>query len=98
MKELWRSLVSVVRFWKVTSRWRWWDYGFSLDLLVRDLTLKEREWGKSTHYVGDQFTKKRLQVLLRMYERYLEAGPFDEAMLLRKFLRTYARNLPRFWD
>jgi hypothetical protein len=95
LKELYRSLTNSAKFWQVVWNYRWWDYGFTLDIIVRDLTIKERMWGVHTHYVGDQVTKKRIQVLLRMYERYTNAtGIYEEDALLKKFLRTYARTLP----
>lgn len=98
MKELWRSLVSMVRFCKVVGRWRWWDYQFDLDLLARALALKEREWLKHTRYYGDTFTRKRIQVLLRMYEEYRNAEVYTENEKLKRFLKMYARNAHRFWN
>lgn len=98
LKELGRSLGNIARFWVVIWNYRWWDYGFTVDIIVRDLTIREQVWGIHTHYVGDQFTKKRIQVLLRMHERYLNADVYDEDKLLRMFLARYARTLPRLWD
>ncbi len=98
IREVSRSLINVVRFWVVIWRYRWWDYGFTVDIIVRDLAIREQVWGVHTHYVGDQFTKKRIQVLLRMHERYLNADIYDEDKLLRRFLARYARTLPRLWD
>jgi hypothetical protein len=98
LKELGRSLVNIAKFWVVIWNYRWWDYGFTVDIIVRDLAIREQVWGIRTHYVGDRFTKKRIQVLLRMHERYLNAGVHDEDKLLRRFLARYARTLPRLWD
>lgn len=97
-KELGRSLANIVKFWVVIWNYRWWDYGFTVDIIVRDLTIREQVWGIRTHYVGDQFTKKRIQVLLRMHERYISGDVYDEDKLLRKLLARYARTLPRLWD
>lgn len=99
IREFSRSLVNIVKFWSVVWKYRWWDYGFTLDIIVRDLAIRERIWGVRTYYVGDQFTKKRIQVLLRMHERYTNnTSIYGEDALLKKFLRTYARTLPRLWD
>lgn len=99
LKELGRSLANIVRFWVVIWNYRWWDYGFTLDIIIRDLIIREQVWGVRTHYIGDQFTKKRIQVLLRMHERYINSTSiYGEDALLKKFLRSYARTLPRLWD
>lgn len=99
LRSVWTSLKNLVNWGRVVWQYRWWDYGFSLAMIVRDLELKEKEWGKNTHYVGDKYTKKRIQVLLRMYKRYEDTSCYkQEDKLLKKFLRLYARNLERLWD
>lgn len=100
MKELWRSLVSVVEWLPVTASWRWWDYTFTVDLMARDLQLRIKRWGKETHYIGDRFTLGRMLVVLRYYEKYKSnyEDVWDEDRLLKKFIRAYARLLPRLWD
>ena len=99
IKELVRSIVSLIRFAKVVSRWRWWDYGYSLDIIVTMLREQERMWGNHTHYVGDTFTKKRMQVLLRWYDKWQNADSInDEYKYEQKFVKGYMRNYRRFWD
>lgn len=98
MKELWRSLVSVVEWLPVVARWRWWDYEFSVDLLAKDLQLRIKRWGVETHYVGECFTLGRMVVVLRYYEEYKNCSIDEEYKLLGKFLKAYARLLPRLWD
>lgn len=99
MKELWRSLVSVVEWLPVVAGWRWWDYEFSVDLLAKDLQLRIKRWGKETRYTGDYFTLGRMVVVLRYYEEYKNSDSiYDEDRLLKKFLKAYARLLPRLWD
>ena len=94
-----QSIVNLVKWGKVVWRYRWWDYGFTLDMIVQDLKLKEARWGIDTHHVGDMYTKKRIQVLLRMYDRYINAdSTYDEDRYLKQFLKAYIRNLPRLWD
>lgn len=99
LKELYRSLWNLVKFFKVVWRWRWYDYSYSLDLLIKDLELREREWGVSTHYVGDSFTKKRIQVVLRYYYSYVGADDYIvEDKMLKKFLTSYTRLIRSLWD
>lgn len=98
-KETYRSCMNLVVFFKVIWNYRWYDYGYTLDIIVKDLEVRERQWGVHTHYVGDAFTKKRVQVLLRMYKRYVDGvSIYDEDKYLRMFLRMYSKTLPRLWD
>lgn len=98
-KELCSSLKNLVSFYKVVRDWRWYDYSYALDLLVKDLELRGREWGVNTHYVGDSFTKKRICVVLRYYYSYVGADDYIvEDKMLKKFLKAYARLIPRLWD
>ena len=97
--EIKEAVESVVHLGKTVWKYRWWDYGYELAMLDRMLELKEKHWGKHTHYVGDTYTLKRIKVLRRMYTRYEESsGIVEEHETLKKFLRAYARNLPRLWD
>lgn len=99
IKEMYRSVRSLLLFAKVCMRWRWWDYGFSMALMVAMLREQEKMWGKHTHYVGDTFTKKRMQVLLRWYDRSQNTTDMAEEYLYeKKFMQGYARNYRRFWD
>lgn len=98
IRELGRSIMAITRFWSVIWKWRWYDYSYTVDLIERDLELKLRYWGKHTHYVGAQFTRGRILVLLRALEAYRNAGWTEEPRLWRKFMRRYARTLDRLWD
>lgn len=99
VKEVWRSMANLVIFARVVWRYRWYDYYYPLDFIVKDLELKLVEWGVNTHYVGDKFTRCRIQVVLRYHTRYATAKSFhDEDYYLRKFLKAYTRLLPRLWD
>ena len=99
MKSIVKSIKSIKQFWHVIWNWRWYDFSYTLDIMVRDLQLREEQWGVNTHYVGDTFTKKRIQVLLRMYDRYLDAEDIkEEDKALKLFLRTYVRTVPKLWD
>lgn len=99
IKELLRSVQNLGSWLPAVWRWRWWDYGYTLDIIVRDLELRSRKWGKSTRYVGDTFTLGRIQVLLRNYKQWQECEDWRvEDELLKKFLTRWARTLPRLWD
>jgi hypothetical protein len=94
-----QGVVNLIEWFKVVWKYRWWDFGFSLMMIKRDLELKEKRWGVDTNYVGDSFTKKRIQVLLRQLERYEDAVDiYDEDMQLKKFMKMYGRNIHRLWD
>jgi len=98
VKEIWRSLVSIARFWKVMWRWRWYDYSYTVDFIEQDLRMRLKHWGKDTHYIGDKFTRGRILILLKNLDEYRDAGWADEPRLWRQFMRRYARTLDRLWD
>jgi len=82
---------------------RWWDYGFFEELIIHKLKDLEKHWGKDTHYVGDCFTKKRIQVLLRKWEKIKKLenniDTFKEAEKLKvQWIKEFGRTLPRLWD
>ena len=59
----------------------------------------EEKWVKETHYEGDEFTLGRIMVVRRYYKEYTAAVDLDkEEVYLQKFLKGYARLLPRLWD
>ena len=97
VKELGRSVGSVVSFATVVWKWRWYDYGYSIDVLVRMLEMQVASWDKA-HYVGSEFTKGRMLVLLRWYKKSKEGSMWDERRYEDKFLKGYARNARKFWD
>ena len=83
---------------------RWWDYSFFEELIIHKLKDLEKHWGKDTHYVGDCFTKGRIKVLLRKWERiknYEDEHPTDlkeiENLKIQWF-KEFGRILPRLWE
>ena len=99
MRSIITNIKNLVQWAKVVARYRWWDYGFTLQLIRMDLEVKYIHWGKDTHYIGDQFTKKRIAVLLRQLDKYDSAeGLKEECYELQKFMKMYTRNLARLWD
>lgn len=62
----------ISNFWKYRKIiWndRWWDYGFTLKLIRFKLNDNIQNWDKS-HYVGCNFTKKRMIVLLKRIDEF----------------------------
>lgn len=98
IKELGRSLGNLLTWLRVIWQWRWWDYSYSVDLLEHDLRTRLRYWGTRTHYIGEQFTRGRILVVLQYLQDYREADWREEDKALKKFLYAYARLLPRLWD
>lgn len=97
LKELGRSLRNVVQLLGVVWKWRWYDYGYSLGVLVKMLEMQVAKWNEA-HYVGSEFTKGRMLVLLRWYKKSKDGNMWDERRYERKFLKGYARNVRKFWD
>ena len=90
-------------YWPILKSDEWWDYYYFENLIIHKLKNLEKHWGKDTHYVGDCFTKKRIQVLLRKWERiekFEEEHPFDENVEKMKiqWYNDLGRLMPRLWD
>lgn len=97
--SIYNSIRNLWTFAKVTYRWRFWDYSYTLGVIDKMLEECEKRWVKETHYVGDKFTKGRIMVVRRDYQRSITADDFKEQDKLEKrFLRRFARLLPRLWD
>lgn len=98
VKDVYRGLCNLRRYYGVVYKHRWWDYYFMLEMIDKMLEEREQRWTKSTHYVGDRFTLGRIKVLRRMYKEYRTSGAWDEDGLLRRYLSRLARTVPRLWD
>ena len=99
MRAIKNGIMNLIWYGKTLWKHYWWDYGFQLAMIDRMLADCERNWVKSTHYVGDKFTLGRIKVMRRVYARYEETWDMDEeSKLLKKFLKMYSRNLTRLWD
>ena len=97
----WRlqGVVNLWRFRKVVWNFRHWDYARQLDVIEQMLLECERKWVVETIYEGDKFTLGRIRVLLKNLNEYRSYSHIvDEGKALNKFLRRYARTLPRLWD
>ena len=98
VKNVYRGLCNLRRYYSVVYKHRWWDYYFMLEMIDKMLEEREQRWVKSTHYVGDRFTLGRIKVLRRMYNEYRTSGAWDEDEILRRYLNRLARTVPRLWD
>ena len=92
------SIINLWKFRKIVWNWRWYDFDFQIDMIVFQLQELEKVGGKKTHYVGDNFTAKRIKVVLKYYKEYKSANTCEDEEKLRiKFLEAYIRLLPRLW-
>ena len=98
VKNVYRGISNLRRYYSVVYKHRWWDYYFMLEMVDKMLEEREQRWVKSTHYVGDRFTLGRIKVLRRMYKEYRTSGIWDEDELLRRYLSRFVRLVPRLWD
>ena len=97
--SIYASVRNLCTFAKVIYRWRFWDYSFTLEVIDKMLAECEKQWGSSTHYVGDKFTKGRIIVTRKDYQRSLTTDDYIEQHALEKrFLQRFGRLLPRLWD
>jgi hypothetical protein len=97
------GLLNLKKYFNIIWNDRWYDFDFFDDLLYFKLKDMEKNWGVNTHYVGDKFTKGRIQVLLKYFEKSREDACTKEEMKQQKyynekFHRLLARNKYRFWD
>ena len=98
VKNVYRGLCNLRRYYSVVYKHRWWDYYFMLEMIDKMLEEREQRWVKSTHYEGDAFTLGRIKVLRRMYKQYRTSDVWDEYEILRRYLSRLARTVPRLWD
>ena len=96
--DIWYGLKNLVQFASAVWKWRWWDFSSQLEMMDKQLEICEKHWAKDTHYVGDTFTLRRIKVVRRYYARYNTSRVMDEDKYLKKFIKGYARLLPRLWD
>jgi hypothetical protein len=92
-----QGLKNLVRFWDVIWEFRWWDYGFQVQVLDKMLEVCEENYGTKSHFKGDGFTLGRIKVI-RKYIRLAEEDWINEDEHLAKAMGYYGRNYKRFWD
>ena len=98
VKNVYRGISNLRRYYSVVYKHRWWDYYFMLEMIDKMLEEREQCWVKKTHYVGDTFTLGRIKVLRRMFRQYRTSDAWDDDELLRRYLRRFVRLVPRLWD
>jgi len=96
---------NVFYFFPVIWKYRWWDFEFFLDIIEHTLKDYTNHYGKDSHFLGDEFVRKRACVLLKMLEKYRECHDWDfkksndeKKQLRRKFFIQLSNNIERFWD
>jgi len=101
IKKYFRNLL---KYHKILKQDEWWDFFYFEDLIIYKLKDLEKHWGVDTHYEGDCFTKKRIQVLLKKWQKiqwYEDEHPVNlkeiENMKIQWF-KEFGRLLPRLWD
>ena len=98
IRSLLTSVGNLWRFAKVIWRFRWYDYSYQEAVIDKMLAICEDNWD-SSHYVGANFTKKRIQVVRRYYANYMKTDNIEiEYEMQRKFHKAYGRLLVRLWD
>ena len=105
IKHFWYDFIdgikNLFKYSKLVWRDRWWDYYFLEDWILFKLKDMEKHWGEKTHYVGDCFTKKRLQVLIKKLEELKKLDEEFDKDIMKKRAEVYkllGRNIGKFWD
>ena len=95
----------IKNFWtyrKVIWNDRWYDYSYIFKLLEFKLKDTIKNWDKA-HYVGSEFTKKRMIVLLSRIEEYetnldnLQEMYFLKKIDKKEYLRLKDKLLNKTW-
>lgn len=72
---------------------RWYDYSFIIKLLEFKLKYTIKNWDKA-HYIGSDFTKKRMQIILNRIEEYqTNLDNLQEMYYLKKIDKKEYRRL-----
>ena len=90
-----RILIPLKNLWlfrKVVMRYRWWDFEFTLDIFIFSLEQQIKNWDKA-HYIGSEFTKKRMIVLLKRLREFEEKR--DELINECYARKLYSRDVLR---
>ena len=99
MQQFFDSLKMLRRFFKVIWKYRWYDYGFDLDLLLVQLKIKRDYWGKC-HYEDFEEDLATINELIEMLEKIIDLeGSAEECEVRWKnFWNLYRDKLSKFWD
>lgn len=95
----------IKNFWKYRNiiwKDRWYDYQYIFCILEFKLKDTIKNWG-SAHYVGSEFTRKRMQVLLNRIEEYrtnlenLEELLYQKKISREEYLQLKDKLLNKTW-
>lgn len=69
LRNIKESVINHIIFHKAISKWRWYDYGFDIELLLKMYEEKAKHWGKDTHYLNDEKDAKDLKIVVECLRR-----------------------------
>lgn len=69
IRNIKESVRNHIIFHKAISKWRWYDYGFDIELLLKMYEEKAKHWGKDTHYLNDEKDAKDLKIVVECLRR-----------------------------
>jgi len=98
-----RYFRNLIKYQYIIKKDEWWDFFHFEELIIFKLKDLEKHWEKDTHYVGDCFTKKRIQYMLKEWNKikeYEDEHPFDKKVdkMREEWFRKLGKLMPRLWD
>lgn len=69
LRNIKESIRNHIIFHKAISKWRWYDYGYDIELLLKMYEEKAKHWGKDTHYLNDEKDAKDLKIVVECLKR-----------------------------
>lgn len=69
LRNIKESIRNHIIFHKAISKWRWYDYGFDIALLLKMYEEKSKHWGKDTHYLRDEKDARDLKIVVECLKR-----------------------------
>lgn len=99
IREPFTSIYNLWLFKKEIMSWRWWDYNFTLSVLLKCLELKREKWdGDYCHYVGYEEDAELLDEMIDDLRKSMELEPSDEAEYhFERFVTNFSK-FKKFWD
>lgn len=69
IKDVYRGFSNILKYSRIIWNDRWYDQMFTYNLLIFKLKDNIKNWDKS-HYIGKEFTKKRMIIIVKKLEEY----------------------------
>lgn len=94
-------LTSVYNFWlfrKEISRFRWWDYNYSLKILLKCLELKRKKWPNACHYKGCEKDAELLDELIKDLKKSINEEPYESSDIAFDRFCINFKKFKKFWD